>query len=157
MVRSILNRFFAFTACGTSAGIIAIWSSETRTVSPPIISSASPSTIWTRASNGVVCSLSFCPLSKANRVTVPVFLLIMVLLTIESAAYRICSFSVKALLSYTLYPFHTFSFNFYSDYIKSPEKPFSGFWPGMHVHSEAITFNFWKISDRDDFTVFNPV
>jgi len=47
MTSSILNRFTAFSACGTAAGMRTIWPACARTGFPPILSSASPSSTTT--------------------------------------------------------------------------------------------------------------
>ncbi len=57
MMSIILNRPSALSACGRLAGIRMISPAATTWRSPEIVISACPSTTWTRASNGAVCSL----------------------------------------------------------------------------------------------------
>ena len=89
MVSSILNRCLACSAWGTFAGITTIWPEVAFTFSPPMVSSASPSSTCTTASKGAECSLSPWPASKANRVMVPALFSIRVRLTTESVEYSI--------------------------------------------------------------------
>ena len=71
MMRSIRAGSGASTACGTSAGIRTMDPCGARTGDPPMVSTNEPASTITSASKGDVCSVSPCPASNANSVTLP--------------------------------------------------------------------------------------
>lgn len=87
MVRSILKRFVAWSAWLTLAGMMTDRPALRRRGWPPILISASPSNICTKASKGAVCSLSPCPWSKEKRVMLPTSFLSTCLLMIPPSEY----------------------------------------------------------------------
>lgn len=84
MVDSILNRTWAFMLLEECAGMIMSCPVSSSVACPSMTTSAVPSITCIRRSKGDIFVASFCPVSKEERLTVPVFFSMMDLMTTES-------------------------------------------------------------------------